>query len=234
MHNLIHPSEEMLNEYLDDVMEAGQRAELEAHLAGCSACAARLEELNEVFVALQNLPELSLGRDLAPSILARVPRGWQRRHRAETPAALGWLFGLQIVLAVALLLASWSLVAQEALAWELPELDEQAWAKVEQVVQGWAEEGQIAWQSVLDWPSSWQSDWKSTWQSTQLAVEQGTAAWQQWTVQAESWQLPQIDLVTLLMAAILAWMAANGWLLQSNRLGDSLGRNSLFHRRRKS
>lgn len=237
MHNPIHPSEELLNEYLDGALEAGPRAELEAHLAGCSECAACLDELREVFVALQNLPELSLGRDLAPGILARVPRPAPRQRRAETPTALRWLFIVQVVLAALLLLASWSLVAQETLQWDLPGLGDyaqQAWAQAEQAAQDWSQGWQLtwqsAWQSVQDWPAAWQS----TWQSTQRAFEQGAAAWQQWTVQAEGWQLPQLDLLTLLMAVILVWMAANGWLLQSNRLGDDLGRKSLFERWRKS
>lgn len=48
------------------------------HLAGCSACAARLAELKTLRQALQDLPPLHPPRDLWPSLSERLPRSRPR------------------------------------------------------------------------------------------------------------------------------------------------------------
>ena len=67
-----HPSDTILNEYLDMVLPPETRAEVETHLAACSDCAARLTALRALFASLKSLPELPLQRDLTPDVLAAI------------------------------------------------------------------------------------------------------------------------------------------------------------------
>ena len=53
-----HLSDEILNEWLDEAVEPSARAAVEAHLAGCQDCAARLDTLRSLFVRLDTLPDL--------------------------------------------------------------------------------------------------------------------------------------------------------------------------------
>lgn len=66
-----------LSDYLDGELQPTERAELEAHLAECRACADTLEELRAVVTEAGRLPELDPERDLWPGIEARLaPRGY--------------------------------------------------------------------------------------------------------------------------------------------------------------
>jgi anti-sigma factor RsiW len=61
-----------LSEYLDDDLSAAERESLEAHLAGCPACAALLEELRAVMVRARSLDDRPPGRDLWQHIAPRI------------------------------------------------------------------------------------------------------------------------------------------------------------------
>jgi hypothetical protein len=88
-----HPDPDLLQAYLDQVLENQQRQELEEHLAGCSHCRSLLHSMQSLAARLENLPELSLGRDLSPIILSRL-----RERNALSP-------GLALTLAVEALAA---------------------------------------------------------------------------------------------------------------------------------
>lgn len=60
-----HPQEQ-LSAYLDGALAAAERASVEAHLASCGHCRARLAELREVSRLLASLPELAPRRSLVP------------------------------------------------------------------------------------------------------------------------------------------------------------------------
>lgn len=60
-----HPQEQ-LSAYLDGVLAAAERAAVDAHLAVCGHCRARLAELREVSRLLAALPELAPRRSLLP------------------------------------------------------------------------------------------------------------------------------------------------------------------------
>lgn len=60
-----HPQEQ-LSAYLDGALAAAERASVEAHLASCGRCRARLAELREVSRLLAALPELAPRRSLLP------------------------------------------------------------------------------------------------------------------------------------------------------------------------
>ncbi len=69
-----HLTEDQLNEYLDNAVEAPVQARMALHLSGCADCRARLVSLQTVFQALAALPEETPGRDLTPSVLQALPR----------------------------------------------------------------------------------------------------------------------------------------------------------------
>lgn len=69
---------ERLSDYLDGELSPGEVAEIEAHLAGCEACASTLEDLRTLVSTAGNLPEVPPERELWPEIEARLePRGRQ-------------------------------------------------------------------------------------------------------------------------------------------------------------
>jgi hypothetical protein len=102
-----HISEELVNEYLDQVLSPEVQVEVEAHLASCPACQVQLEDLGTLFAALEKLPDLALGHDLSPMVLRSIrPRGLPWRTGR-------WVFGLQMVLAVFLLVFSVPILASQ-------------------------------------------------------------------------------------------------------------------------
>lgn len=99
-----HLNDDQLNQYLDGVLDPGQVAGLEAHLAGCGDCQSRLTDLQALFSALEALPEAPLGRDLTPQVMAALqppPIPWRAGR---------WVAAFQVATAVAVLLISWPLL----------------------------------------------------------------------------------------------------------------------------
>ena len=75
MHLTDHVADVQINEYLDD--ETAERAQIEAHLAECSECAARLSALRELFAEIESLPDVQLTRPIAVRFVTppdRIPR----------------------------------------------------------------------------------------------------------------------------------------------------------------
>lgn len=68
-----------LSDHIDGELSAAEKAECEAHLARCPACAGTLDELRAVVAQASLLPELPPERDLWPGIehrlAPRVPAG---------------------------------------------------------------------------------------------------------------------------------------------------------------
>jgi anti-sigma factor RsiW len=63
-----------LSEYLDDELSPGEKARVEAHLAGCAACTTVLGELRAVTARAASLPSAPPATDLWPGIVARLER----------------------------------------------------------------------------------------------------------------------------------------------------------------
>jgi anti-sigma factor RsiW len=61
-----------LSEYLDGELDAGERLELESHLATCENCATTLAELRRVVGRASALDDRPPARDLWPGIAARI------------------------------------------------------------------------------------------------------------------------------------------------------------------
>src|SRR2546422_8123480 len=61
-----------LSEYVDGTLADGERAALEAHLAGCAACRATLDELRRVVARARGLEDRPPAADLWPGIAERI------------------------------------------------------------------------------------------------------------------------------------------------------------------
>jgi hypothetical protein len=92
-----HLTEEQLNEYLDNSLEAAELARMGAHLSGCPDCRARLAALQSLFQVLAALPEATPGHELTSSVLKALPNG---------SSGLGWrlAFSMQAGLSIGFLL----------------------------------------------------------------------------------------------------------------------------------
>lgn len=60
---------ELLDAYLDDELDLAERNEVEAHLAGCSACARKLKETSRLLHGLKALPKVESKREIDFSFL---------------------------------------------------------------------------------------------------------------------------------------------------------------------
>jgi anti-sigma factor RsiW len=76
---------EALLAYLEQELGSTERADLEAHLAGCEACRLALEAERRLSGALASLPAVEPSRDFEARFWARIARekdapvGWRRR-----------------------------------------------------------------------------------------------------------------------------------------------------------
>lgn len=98
-----HPSDDLLDRYLDHDLAPEERASMERHLADCVACRDTLAALAGLFGALEALPAEPLPVDLTPRVLARIASHPQRRRL--------WLVEVLLIAQVAstLALAAWLL-----------------------------------------------------------------------------------------------------------------------------
>ncbi len=90
-----------LNEYVDGMLAARDRASVEAHLAECAGCRAAIAEVRSLSASATSLPKsIEPGRDLWPPIAARIrPRAtWnvQRFWRGALAAAAMLLLAVGI------------------------------------------------------------------------------------------------------------------------------------------
>ncbi len=75
----VHPGEDRLHEYLDELLNSEERRELEAHTSSCEQCARELEQLSGVFSELSLLAEIPLKADLSRAVLAAIQENARRR-----------------------------------------------------------------------------------------------------------------------------------------------------------
>lgn len=63
---------ERLSPYLDGELEASERSDLEAHLAGCASCRGALDDLRQIVALAPGYQGREPGRDLWPAIEAEI------------------------------------------------------------------------------------------------------------------------------------------------------------------
>jgi len=71
---MFHISEELLNTYLDEMLDESSRQKVKAHLDTCDQCSAQVNEMRALFSTLEDLPDMPLTRDLTPGVLAQLPK----------------------------------------------------------------------------------------------------------------------------------------------------------------
>lgn len=76
-----HINLDQLWAYLDDVLDPSQTETVQAHLAGCSLCQSELDQLEKLSLQLEELPEISLTKDLSGMVVSQL-----KAERALSPA----------------------------------------------------------------------------------------------------------------------------------------------------
>jgi len=112
-----HLSDELLNEYLDFALAPDSRARVDAHLAVCPECSARLADWQILFTQIDSLPDLALDVDLSPVIMLNL------KYPTRLPRPLWWLAGLQSAVVILTALLVWPLTQATlpaSLFWQLP------------------------------------------------------------------------------------------------------------------
>lgn len=95
-----------LSDYIDDDMDASERAALEAHLAGCAACSSTLADLRTVVDEAASLEDRPPERDLWPGIAARLEGRGPAVVPLEARRAAGSRFRLSLPQLAAAVLAA--------------------------------------------------------------------------------------------------------------------------------
>lgn len=126
---MTHIIEETLNEYLDNALAPSARADVDAHIAVCVACAAELASLRSLFAAIESLPEVPLQRDLTFDVLAGIPS-----VRAGVPRSMRWAMLAQTLVVVVSLALVWPLLDLSALQMPIASPD---WSVLARFVDGW-------------------------------------------------------------------------------------------------
>ncbi len=89
-----HPTEAVLNEFLDGELSPTEKAGMELHMKECASCRERLQRLENVFGLLEDLGEKEFEVDLTARVLARL----QPRSRWT-----GWVLAMEGLLAIVLI-----------------------------------------------------------------------------------------------------------------------------------
>lgn len=100
-----HVTPGMMNDYVDDALDAATRTRVELHLRGCADCASEVHSIGALTTDLRGLGGIRPGRDLLPGIAARIdaapavtgaaPR---REMRSWPSMPAGWLRAAAVVL----------------------------------------------------------------------------------------------------------------------------------------
>jgi anti-sigma factor RsiW len=186
-----HLQEAVLNEYLDGMLEAAFARQVEEHLAMCPECRLNLESLQVLFSSLEELPDEPLERDLVPGVFAGVSHGAETVFLRRIKFALG----LQIGLAVALLVSVWPWIEEEFLTrrW-LPSLERTLVTAVQ-----FLSEGQL--------PAT------RVWQELSEKAVESLQTFEQWLAQSPAISFSTIQLALLLGASLFIWLAVNRRLI---------------------
>ena len=101
-----HLTEFQLNEYLDGLLDPATQTAVEAHLTACNTCQAALNDLQTVFLMLDEVDEVALTTDLS----ARVQAEWQTQTQPESTVWLRPLLFLQSAGAIGMVVWLWRVI----------------------------------------------------------------------------------------------------------------------------
>jgi anti-sigma factor RsiW len=101
-----HLDEFQLNEYLDGMLDPASQSAIEAHLTACNTCQAALDDLQAVFLMLDEVDEVALTTDLSARVLAE----WQTQSQPESAAWLRPLLFLQGAGAIGMVVWLWPVI----------------------------------------------------------------------------------------------------------------------------
>ena len=91
-----HPDDLVVDAYVEGMLDAAERASLEAHLAACGRCRVEVERQRALIVGLRGLPKtVEPDVDLRPGIRAAI------RVREQADARSRWMRSLRVPLAAA-------------------------------------------------------------------------------------------------------------------------------------
>jgi anti-sigma factor RsiW len=191
---ILHLTDELLNEYLDGMLENEGSDALEAHLASCQDCQRRLTSFKGVFAALRDLSDTPLEHDLTPGILAVIaPKkaGWR-----PLPTTLKALFGAQLLVASLLLAFDWPFGMNRLLPWGYFQRSMQ-WASI----------------TLGTLNTGWLMGWQTFRAYMQSSLERGVSAMNQISWLTSGFQITFVDVLIILGAALILWLVSNGLLV---------------------
>lgn len=100
-----------LSDYLDaEDLDAGDRAAIEQHLAGCAACRRTLEELRAVAIRARNLSDTPPATDLWPGVATRLAPDRLLPFRPAAPRRFSFTLPQLVAASLALMVLSGGLV----------------------------------------------------------------------------------------------------------------------------
>ena len=92
--SLKHADEDRIQEYLDGVMEDGEREALQRHLDGCETCRAMFQEYRTLYSGLGDGSEFHLPADFSAKVIARVKSNSMGRVHVNLMHLFITFFGL--------------------------------------------------------------------------------------------------------------------------------------------
>ena len=138
-----HPTEEQLNDYVDDALSEAERLELERHLAECDDCSSAEEEIRSLVRRAAELPDLPPSRDLLPGIRQAAKPNPAWFHRWGALAASLLLVGSAAIGALLIKQRAVSTVARTPAAPTLTHSEDAAVAELRAAEKAFAQAAQV-------------------------------------------------------------------------------------------
>jgi len=96
---------EQYTEYQENTLPPEIRAKVDTHLASCSSCYEKFQELNSVIATLHNLPSLQASADFTSSLLTRIDTAtqlgtWQKIYQSSYLKVAGYAIAAGLVVAI--------------------------------------------------------------------------------------------------------------------------------------
>ena len=138
-----HPTEDLLNDYVDEALPEAGRLELEQHLAECDDCHGVVQEIRSLVRRAADLPELPPGRDLLPGIRRATRQDGARFHRWGAIAASLLLVGSVAIGTLLIKQRTGSTVAQAPAAQAPTSPEDAAMAELRAAEKAFAQAAQV-------------------------------------------------------------------------------------------